>query len=332
MSELDVKKTISINPELFKVSNDKGKGRKREKKERKARPTQRANPLKKELMNKIKSHASKHNKTLKNTPSFESSFEDHMEYLSNLTKKRKLKIHSELPSELAKTPAVSNTTNVTINNEKPLVNNELMVSSAPDLAPPSPPSPPSVTDVNRSIMEPIEKNPSVISEPVSRPLPAPTPPSAFASAIVTEPISPIIQVNSLQEPPYGILKRGNKPTFRQWHKRTQKNRPCISKPKELVQEVRKKYSLGKKKNRVGIFLKNKKTRKRIQDEMSSLKKIPIDQVKEYLRKHNMIKAGSSAPHDVLRQLYQTSHLAGEINNKSNDTLIHNYLAEEKEEE
>jgi hypothetical protein len=66
--------------------------------------------------------------------------------------------------------------------------------------------------------------------------------------------------------------------------------------------------------------------------MSSLKKIPIDQVKEYLRKHNMIKAGSNAPHDVLRQLYQTSHLAGEINNKSNDTLIHNYLAEEKEDE
>ena len=87
MSEPDVKKTISINPELFKVSNDKG--RKREKKERRARPTQRANPLKKELMNKIKSHASKHNKTLKNPPNFEGSFEDHMEYLSNLAKKRK---------------------------------------------------------------------------------------------------------------------------------------------------------------------------------------------------------------------------------------------------
>ena len=89
MSEPDVKKTISINPELFKVSNDKGK--KREKKERKVRPTQRANPLKKELMNKIKSHASKYNKTLKNRSSFEGSFEDHMEYLSNLAKKRKLK-------------------------------------------------------------------------------------------------------------------------------------------------------------------------------------------------------------------------------------------------
>ena len=49
---------------------------------------------------------------------------------------------------------------------------------------------------------------------------------------------------------------------------------------------------------------------------------------EYLRKHNMIKAGSNAPHDVLRQLYQSSHLAGEINNKSNDNLIHNYLAED----
>ena len=63
--------------------------------------------------------------------------------------------------------------------------------------------------------------------------------------------------------------------------------------------------------------------------MSALNKKPIDEVKEYLRKHNIIKVGSTAPYDVLRQLYTQAHLAGEINNNSNENIIHNYLAQEE---
>jgi hypothetical protein len=33
----------------------------------------------------------------------------------------------------------------------------------------------------------------------------------------------------------------------------------------------------------------------------------------------------------LRQLYQQTHLAGEINNNSNENVIHNYLADDNEE-
>jgi DNA-binding ferritin-like protein len=155
------------------------------------------------------------------------------------------------------------------------------------------------------------------------PVAAPTP--------VNEPETITLKAATI-EPPYGILKRGTKPTFRQWHNKTQRNRAKISKPKELVQEVKKTYSLGRKGNyKLSVFLKNKKTRKKIQDEMSNLKKKPIEEIKEYLRNHNMIKAGSNAPHDVLRELYQTSHLAGDISNKTTDTLIHNYLADEEKE-
>ena len=88
--------------------------------------------------------------------------------------------------------------------------------------------------------------------------------------------------------------------------------------------------MGKKKNKVSVFLKNKKTRKKIQDEIGNLKKKPIDEIKEYLRKNNLIKVGSTAPHDVLRQIYQTSHLAGDIKNKSTENLIHNTLADNDE--
>jgi hypothetical protein len=155
----------------------------------------------------------------------------------------------------------------------------------------------------------------------------PAPESAFA--IPQRP--PVAIYHPSDEPKYGNLKSGNKPTFRQWQNKTQKNRPPISKSREIIQEIKSKYTLGKsKKNRkVSIFLKNKKTRRKIQDEMAMLKKKSIEEIKEYLRKHNMIKAGSNAPHDVLRQLYQEHHLAGNINNKSNDTIIHNYLAKDE---
>ena len=133
-------------------------------------------------------------------------------------------------------------------------------------------------------------------------------------------------------PPYGILKKGTKPTFRQWHhSQTRKNRPQVKvPPKEIKHHIKRKFSLGKQKNKVYVFLKNKKTRRKIHEEMRTLQKTPIEEVKEYLRKHNMIKAGSTAPHDVLRKLYQDSHLAGNINNKSTENMIHNYLSEDEE--
>ena len=37
-------------------------------------------------------------------------------------------------------------------------------------------------------------------------------------------------------------------------------------------------------------------------------------------------------HDVLRQLYQTSHLAGDIKNNSTENMIHNSLVEDEDEE
>jgi hypothetical protein len=42
--------------------------------------------------------------------------------------------------------------------------------------------------------------------------------------------------------------------------------------------------------------------------------------------------GSQAPNDVLRQIYETSILSGEINNKNSDVLMHNFLEEKEENE
>ena len=89
------------------------------------------------------------------------------------------------------------------------------------------------------------------------------------------------------------------------------------------------YKLGKNKvnNNVGILIKNNKTQKKIKQEISLLKKQNIQEVKNNLRKNNLIKAGSDAPNDVLRKLYEDSILSGDITNTNDENLLYNYLNE-----
>jgi hypothetical protein len=65
----------------------------------------------------------------------------------------------------------------------------------------------------------------------------------------------------------------------------------------------------------------------VQEEVDKLKMTPLQDVKDYLRKHCLIKVGSNAPNDVLRKMYETSILSGDVNNKAKGTLLHNYLNE-----
>ena len=199
-----------------------------------------------------------------------------------------------------------------------------------------------------------------------------------------------------EPPPYGCLKGGNKPTFKQWsqHNRTLKfnhniphvnnNENSINNEKERlkIQDFKKseelsdrekrlqilkdKYSirpkipnnneneneenskkmkkynytrtikktttvrnfkLGKnpKRKSISVLIKNGSTRKKIKTEIAELKRKGLSEIKEYLRSRNLLKVGSEAPPDVLRQMYETSILTGEINNLSSETLVHNFL-------
>jgi hypothetical protein len=218
-----------------------------------------------------------------------------------------------------------------------------------------------------------------------------------------------------QTPPYGILKQGVKPTYRDWHNKTQKlhfpsneSKPLIkidrsddntpqpqserskiletikneyklanenkrieqlaqqqvqqqaaqqqavqqqavqqdtiippqqeqtissipeSKPKKPTRYKKRitktmKYKLGTQGRKVSILIKNNQTRRRVQHEIGLLKQKNIMEIKNYLREKNLLKVGSYAPNDVLRQMYEQSILAGDIENKSKDTFIHNYF-------
>ena len=91
-----------------------------------------------------------------------------------------------------------------------------------------------------------------------------------------------------------------------------------------------KYKLGKHANgKVSVLIKNNQTRRRVQTEHAQLKLKSILDIKNHLRSKNLLKVGSEAPNDVLRHIYEQSILAGQIENKAKDVLIHNYFNEEK---
>ena len=292
------KKTIQINPVFFKMKNTK---KRREKKTKpKFNTTLKPNNIKKQLLQKIKEHQqSKQNdkiredKENKANSQFKDNFSNSLDYLQKMIQEKKEK-------KKKRREKYNNKHNSTVK---------------------------------------VNTNPAIISG------------------------NQLIHYEKDVNPKWGCLKGGKLPTFSQYNKTIKNNRPTLVEtekikfssplpsPTPLIKERQKKllsfkndiskqkmrekiihtnktlkiFSLGKKNNKVGVLIKSGKTRKRIKDEVNLLKKKSITEIKKYLRKHNLIKSGSAAPENILRQLFEDSYLAGDIYNKNSDNLLHNYI-------
>jgi hypothetical protein len=107
---------------------------------------------------------------------------------------------------------------------------------------------------------------------------------------------------------------------------TPKDEPYTKEHVKEQVEIKKTFIIGKNKknNDVSILIKNNKSRKNIESNKLSLKKTNLNTLKNFLKKQNLIKFGSTAPNHLLREMYETTKLCGEIVNENPQTLIHNY--------
>ena len=103
--------------------------------------------------------------------------------------------------------------------------------------------------------------------------------------------------------------------------------------KRIKKTIKRTYTLGKSKihKKVGVLIKDKTTRKRVLQAQRDIKRHGINDVKQYLRTHGLMKAGSSAPNDIVRKIYESAMLSGEVTNQDKDILLQNFLKEKEEE-
>ena len=306
------KKSISINPNFFKIG---GKASKKEKKKKsKPKNTLKPNDIKKKLIAKIKAHQKKEKdreieEQEKEEDTFKNEFQETLSYLEDMTKKKNEKKRRKKERKRNKTMK----------------------------------KPPQGGGVQTSNVQ-----------------------------IDIGPMNQDEKIDVAPAPPYGCLKGGNKPTWRQYNKTLKKNKEEItneykikppifnlnaefegradkldklknkfkemnepSKPKKTkikTRRIRRKITLGKNKKSgiIGVLVKSKKTRKNVKKEVDVLKRKSIEEVKEYLRKHNLTKIGSNAPDHILRTTYENAYLSGDVSNKNADILLHNWHKEEEQ--
>ena len=295
-------KPIQINPELFKISNNTVKNKTLKNKNN---SKIKSNVLKRDLLARIKSHRANKNNNLEtnngnddndDNDSNDGNNSNNSNIGNNTIIKKTLPEKNEIKKEHLEVPITLESTN-SLPVKKSNINNDDDFLQSIDF----------LKSLSRQKQNKLNKN--TLNYPLEKQSTGPT---------------------------YGCLKNGTLPTFRHFHNNTLKkdnsndltDSNIINKPQPLNKRaVTFKYNLGKKHKVVSVLIKNASTRKKISGEHTRLKESKINDMKNYLKRHNLLKSGSKCPPDVIKKMYEQALLSGDIRNVNKNSIVHNYLAE-----
>ena len=341
---MSTKKTIQINPDLFSTN----KTRKKKEKIIQTKPFIKTNSVKRALLKRIKHYAQNRENNYENNTNenskeekFSNDFHSHLDYLNTIQKKNKTikkmqrETHEEstidanvfLPPEL----------NDISNNIKSSTN----YSYSPSYGCLKNGSKPTWREWKRNTQKVYDEPIPIINENIiPPPIQSMKPPLSFNFneiqnvpivnnhvPIVNKPVS--IEITERELKLQSLRRKLKQEELNEKRKINQiKETSTTNTLKKRIAKVENHY--GKQNNKVSVLIKNSTTRKNIQKEHNLLKQSSIEDVKKYLKKQYLLKSGSNAPNDVLRKMYETVHLCGEVKNINSENLVHNYLNYELE--
>ena len=351
----NLRKTIQINPNLFKIG-----GKSRKNKGEKLKPIISPNLLKNKLLKRIKEH--KQTAEEKQQTEYTDEFNDSLEYLKSLTVQKKT---DELKEKL----------------KKKTIRNNLHLQTSPSLSKNYEPQPiqqvdldlpeelkepmisPIISPIISNSIEPYKLDKEVpygclkngfkktfknyktsnnTSEPLSirelklqqlrekrnQSISTSSSSSSSFPLQIKENVSMPIQLLDEQ---VNVSRPFSQNKYEPSHQQQQQSQYINESREPIKQTIKKttirKYKLGKSKTHrvVGILIKDNHTRKKVLNAHKELKKTQMNVIKKYLNEKNMIMCGSNAPNDVLRKMYEMLMLSGEIHNNNKDIMLHNFL-------
>ena len=132
------------------------------------------------------------------------------------------------------------------------------------------------------------------------------------------------------EPIYGNLKNGSKPTYKMVYKPGTQNNSETS--NQQVKSTRhRRLGLHPNKTLAKVCIAGKKSRRKIKKYIKALTGEPLTDIKNYLHNNSLIRCGSSAPPDVLKEIYKNTKLTGQVTNTNGDVLLHNFFSQPDKE-